>query len=179
MVRDFVNSRVVGGVQQIKAGIDFHTYSKLVLWPYGYTTANTAPGLTADDEATFRTLGVNMAATNGYTPEQSSDLYITDGSIDDWLWGQHKIFGYTFEMYPATSNPGFYPPDEVIPEQTSINREAVLRLAETADCMYRVDRQGGAVLRPAEHDGLLRRLRGGARVDGQHHRGDDRALRAW
>ena len=43
-VRDFVNSRVVGGAQQIKAHIDFHTYSELVLWPYGYTTANTAPG---------------------------------------------------------------------------------------------------------------------------------------
>ncbi len=56
-----------------------------------------------------------MAATNGYTPEQASDLYIADGTIDDWLWGQHKIFGYTFEMYPRTSSPGFYPPDEVDP----------------------------------------------------------------
>ena len=110
-MRDFVNSRVVGGVQQIKTGIDFHTYSELVLWPYGYTTANTAAGLGVDDEATFRTLGVNMAGTNGYTPEQASDLYIADGTIDDWLWGQHKIFGYTFEMYPTTSSPGFYPPD--------------------------------------------------------------------
>ena len=136
-VRDFVNSRVVGGVQQIKAGIDFHTYSELVLWPYGYTTANTAAGLTADDEAALRTLGVNMASTNGYTPEQASDLYIADGTIDDWLWGQHKIFGYTFEMYPKTSSPGFYPADEVIPTQTSRNREAVLRLLETADCPYR------------------------------------------
>jgi carboxypeptidase T len=37
VVRDFVNSRVVGGVQQIKAHIDFHTYAELVMWPYGYT----------------------------------------------------------------------------------------------------------------------------------------------
>jgi hypothetical protein len=137
VVRDFVNSRVVGGVQQIKTGIDFHTYSELVLWPYGYTTANTGPGLSADDEATFRTLGVNLASTNGYTPEQSSDLYITDGSIDDWLWGQHKIFAYTFEMYPKTSSPGFYPPDEAIAAQTSRNREAVLRTLEISDCPYR------------------------------------------
>ncbi|HEX6968171.1 MAG TPA: M14 family metallopeptidase, partial [Micromonosporaceae bacterium] len=43
-LRNFVNSRVVGGVQQIKANIDFHTYSELVLWPYGYTYNNTAPG---------------------------------------------------------------------------------------------------------------------------------------
>ncbi|HWC26923.1 MAG TPA: M14 family zinc carboxypeptidase [Solirubrobacteraceae bacterium] len=136
-VRDFVNSRVVGGVQQIKTGMDFHTYSELVLWPYGYTTADTAPGLTLDDRNTFANLGTDMASTNGYTPEQASDLYISDGTIDDWLWGQHKVFGYTFEMYPKTSRPGFYPPDEVIGAETSRNREAVLRLLETSDCPYR------------------------------------------
>ena len=135
-IRDFVNSRVVGGVQQIKTGIDFHTYSELVLWPFGYTTANTAPGLTQDDRDAFAVLGGQMAATNGYTPEQSSDLYITDGSIDDWLWGVHKIFGYTFEMYPRSSNPGFYPPDEVIGRETVRNREAALQLLEASDCPY-------------------------------------------
>ncbi|MEV4626562.1 M14 family zinc carboxypeptidase [Micromonospora sp. NPDC049523] len=138
-LRNFVNSRVVGGTQQIKANIDFHTYSQLVLWPYGYTTANTAAGLNADQEATFRTLGQQMAATNGYTPEQSSDLYITDGDSLDWLWATHQIWAYTFEMYPGSSGGGgFYPPDEVIPAQTSRNREAVLILAEAADCPYRV-----------------------------------------
>ncbi len=136
-VRDFVASRVVGGVQQIKTGIDFHTYSELVLWPYGYTTADTTANMSLDVRNTFATLGQNMAGTNGYTPEQASDLYIADGAIDDWLYGAHGIFGYTFEMYPVSSNPGFYPPDEVIPTQTSRNREAVLRLLETSDCVYR------------------------------------------
>ncbi|MGX7676868.1 M14 family zinc carboxypeptidase [Plantactinospora sp. DSM 117369] len=138
-LRDFVNSRVVGGTQQIKVNIDFHTYSELVLWPYGYTTANTGPGLNADQERTFRTLGQQMAATNGYTPEQSSDLYITDGDSLDWMWATHNIFAYTFEMYPGSAGGGgFYPPDEVIPAQTSRNREAVLILSEYADCPYRV-----------------------------------------
>jgi hypothetical protein len=136
-VRDFVNSRVVGGVQQIKAHIDWHTYSELVLWPYGYTTADTAAGLTTDDRNAHATLGQQMAATNGYTPEQSSDLYIADGTINDWLWGAHKIFSYTFEMYPRTSNPGFYPPDEQIGPQTTRNRDAFLMLLEYADCPYR------------------------------------------
>nr|WP_246277958.1 M14 family zinc carboxypeptidase [Phytohabitans rumicis] len=137
-VRDFVNSRVVGGVQQIKVNIDFHTYSQLILWPYGYTTANTAPGLGVDQQAVFQTIGQQMAATNGYTPEQSSDLYITDGDSIDWMWGQHGIWAYTFEMYPGSaSGGGFYPPDEVIPAQTSRNREAVLILSEYADCPYR------------------------------------------
>ncbi|GAA4555027.1 hypothetical protein GCM10023193_00230 [Planotetraspora kaengkrachanensis] len=135
---NWVRSRVVGGVQQIKTNIDFHTYGELVLWPYGYTTADTGPGLTADDRNAFATLGRNMAATNGYTPEQASDLYITDGSIDDWLWANQKIFSYTFEMYPVANNPGFYPGDEQIATQTARNKAAVLMLLEYSDCVYRV-----------------------------------------
>ncbi|GGS89849.1 M14 family metallopeptidase [Streptomyces chromofuscus] len=138
VVADFVRSRVVGGTQQIKAGIDFHTYSELVLWPFGYTYSDTTTGMTADDRNAFAAVGQKMAASNGYTPEQSSDLYITDGSIDDYLWGSQKIFGYTFEMYPrSSSGGGFYPPDEVIERETSRNRDAVLQLLENADCMYR------------------------------------------
>ncbi|UIX31139.1 M14 family metallopeptidase [Streptomyces sp. GQFP] len=138
VVANFVRSRVVGGVQQIKTGIDFHTYSELVLWPFGYTTANTTTGMTQDDRDAFATVGGKMAASNGYTPEQSSDLYITDGSIDDYLWGSQKIFAYTFEMYPSSSSGGgFYPPDEVIDRETARNRDAVLQLLENSDCMYR------------------------------------------
>jgi carboxypeptidase T len=137
VVSDFVRSRVVGGTQQIKAGVDFHTYSELVLWPFGYTYSDTATGMTADDNAAFKAVGRKMAASNGYTAEQSSDLYITDGSIDDYLWGTHKIFAYTFEMYPRSGGGGFYPPDEVIERETSRNRDAVLQLLENADCMYR------------------------------------------
>ncbi|MFJ4782865.1 M14 family metallopeptidase [Streptomyces sp. NPDC088794] len=138
VVANFVRGRVVGGKQQITAGIDFHTYSQLVLWPFGYTYSDTTTGMTADDYNAFKTVGQKMAASNGYTPEQSSDLYITDGSIDDYLWGTQKIFSYTFEMYPASSSGGgFYPPDEVIERETSRNRDAVLQLLENSDCMYR------------------------------------------
>ncbi|MBL7259457.1 M14 family metallopeptidase [Paractinoplanes lichenicola] len=138
-VRDFVNSRVVGGKQQIRAAMDFHTYSELVLWPFGHTTANTTTGMTTDDYNTFSTFGRQMAATNNYTPEQSSDLYITDGDLLDWLWGTHKIFAYTFEMYPRTaSGGGFYPPASVITRETTRNRESAVLLAEVADCPYKV-----------------------------------------
>ncbi|TLS45129.1 zinc carboxypeptidase [Streptomyces montanus] len=138
VVADFVRGRVVGGKQQIKAAIDFHTYSELVLWPFGYTYSDTTTGMTADDRNAFATVGKKMGASNGYTAEQSSDLYITDGSIDDYLWGSQKIFGYTFEMYPSSSSGGgFYPPDEVIERETSRNRDAVLQLLENSDCMYR------------------------------------------
>lgn len=125
-VANFVESRVVGGVQQIKANIDFHTYSERILWPFGYTTSRTAEGLNAEQAARFENLGSRMAATNGYLPEQSSDLYITDGDINDWAWGAHQILSFTFEMYPAENGTdGFYPPASVIAAQTSRNDAAV------------------------------------------------------
>ena len=139
VVRDFVQSRIIGGVQQLKASMDFHSYSELVLWPFGHTSADTTTGMSADQNATFRTLGQQMAATNNYTPQQSSDLYVTDGDLLDWLWGTHKIFAYTFEMYPrSSSGGGFYPPASVITRETTRNREAALMLAEAADCPYKV-----------------------------------------
>jgi carboxypeptidase T len=139
VIRNFVAGRVVGGKQQITATMDFHTYSELVLWPYGYTNARTGPGMTADDNDALATLGRQMAATNNYTAEQSSALYVTDGDLLDWMWGTYKIFAYTFEMYPTSSaQGGFYPPASVITRETARNREAALLLAEAADCPYKV-----------------------------------------
>ncbi|OQO94638.1 carboxypeptidase [Saccharomonospora piscinae] len=130
----FVDSRVVGGEQQITAHIDFHTYSELVLWPFGYTYADTAPDMTREQAQRFQDVGTAMAASNGYTPQQSSDLYITDGSVNDWMWGEHGILSLTFEMYPASGGglDGFYPPDEVIEPETRRNDEAVQILLEEA-----------------------------------------------
>lgn len=135
---DFIRSRVVDGEQQITAHIDFHSYSELVLWPYGYTSEDTAEGLTEDDRDAFVAVGTAMAESNGYTPQQSSDLYVTDGSVNDWAWAEHGIFSFAFEMYPGPNDPdGFYPPGSVIERETSRNREAVLILLEHADCVYR------------------------------------------
>ena len=59
-VRDFVNGRVVGGVQQIKSHIDWHTFSELILWPYGYTKDDTAATLSQDQ------LRLHLAARDGF-----------------------------------------------------------------------------------------------------------------
>ncbi|RZS43803.1 proprotein convertase P-domain-containing protein [Herbihabitans rhizosphaerae] len=137
-IANFVRGRNILGKQQITTAIDFHTFSELVLWPYGYTNDDTAPGLTADDQRVFSTIGRAMAQTNGYTPEQASDLYITDGSIDDWLWGDQRIYSYTFEMFPRSGGiDGFYPGDEVIARETSRNKAAVMHLLSLSDCPKR------------------------------------------
>ena len=125
-VQAFVDSRVVGGVQQIKGHIDFHTFSELVLWPFGHTYDTVTDGMTQAEYDRFSSIGQEMAASNSYTPDQSSGLYITDGDINDWMWGQHKVLSYCFEMYPSGGGiDGFYPPDEDIVPQTTRNDGAV------------------------------------------------------
>ena len=157
VVRDFVNGRVLDGRQQISLAISFHSYGQLILWPYGYTYTDVPADMPSDDQATLAALGRAMAATNGYTPQQASDLYITDGDILDWLYGVHGILPFVFEMYPKTSTGGgFYPPDEKIPAETERNRNAILHLIEQADCPWRaIGKQGqycGGV--PASETGM-------------------------
>jgi carboxypeptidase T len=140
-VGTFVTSRVVGGEQQIVTGISFHTYGELVMWPYGYTFVDVPSDMTQDDHDVFVALGERMANTTCnprcYTPQQSSDLYITDGTTTDYLYGSHRIFSFTIEMFD-TGFEGFYPDDEDIIPQTRRVAKAVLLAAEFADCPYRI-----------------------------------------
>jgi carboxypeptidase T len=126
-LRDFVNSRVIAGVQQIKAAIDFHSAAELVLWPYGYTRANVSGGMSAAAHARLAQLGRRLARANGYVAEQASDLYVAAGELPDWLWGVHRIYAYTFELGPGGN---FYPAR--FGREIARNREPVLELLEAA-----------------------------------------------
>ncbi len=127
--RDFLASRVVGGRQQIRVAITFHEYGRLVMWPYGYTKKNVPADMTSQDHAALARIGRHMAATNGYRPEQASDLYITSGTSRDYEYGMYRIFSYTFELSIKD-----YPKTPRIATETARNKEAVLWLAEHAWC---------------------------------------------
>ena len=126
-VRDFVVAH-----PDITAAITFHTYAELILYPYGYTYDDLPADMTPVDLMVFRKLAGDMAATNGYAPQQASDLYTTSGDTVDWLYGERGIFGFTFEMYPK-GDPGFYPPGSVIERETRRNDAAVIYLTTVAD----------------------------------------------
>ena len=140
VIRDFVNSRVINGRQQITAHVTFHTNGQLILWPYGYTKTDVPSDMTVADHRAFVAMGKAMAARNGYTAMQSSSLYITDGDQIDWLYGAQRIFSFTWELYP-TEKPtvwqDHYPPDEVIATQTARNKAALLYLLDVGGCPWR------------------------------------------
>ncbi|MGQ9707891.1 MAG: M14 family zinc carboxypeptidase [bacterium] len=90
------------------ANISLHSYSELVLWPYGY-------GAQTPDNAIFVNLGQRMAqqmqklAGGNYTPEQSSQLYPTSGGSIDWMYGwAHYIGGFPCLSYVFEIGTTFY-----------------------------------------------------------------------
>lgn len=81
--------------------ITLHSYGNLVLWPWGWT------GDLAPNSSGLSALGRKMAAYNGYSASQSISLYPTDGTSDDWSYGELGIASYTFEL--GSSSDGIYP----------------------------------------------------------------------
>lgn len=99
---------------EFKIALNYHTYSNLLLYPWGYT----ADELT-DDEAVFNTFAGYMTEENHYTyGPGSTTIYPSNGGSDDWFYGEQstkeKILAYTPEV--GSSDDGFWPAmDRIIP----------------------------------------------------------------
>ena len=72
--------------------LDIHSYSELILWPWGFTATEAPNG------PQLQTLGRKFAYFNGYEPDQSMSLYPTDGTTDGLAYGELGLAAYTFEL---------------------------------------------------------------------------------
>lgn len=94
-IRDLVQTR------NIKYGIDFHSGTELILYPWGFTY-DPPP-----DQSTFIEISQNLSSLTGGTPYmQSINLYPTHGASHDWLYGTENILALTCEIF---SNDTFWP----------------------------------------------------------------------
>ncbi|MDP2301449.1 MAG: M14 family zinc carboxypeptidase [Ignavibacteria bacterium] len=101
-LRDFVISR------NFKNALNYHTYSNLLIYPYGALSMETP------DSAIFREYANDMVAYNGYQPgtDMQTVGYSTRGNSDDYMYdgdipAQGKIFAMTPEV--GSSSDGFWP----------------------------------------------------------------------
>ncbi|MFN0187057.1 MAG: M14 family metallopeptidase [Aquabacterium sp.] len=72
--------------------MDIHSYSQLVLWPWGDTDTPAPNG------PALQTLGRRIAWFNNYTPTQSIGLYPTDGTSDNVSYGELGVAAFTIEL---------------------------------------------------------------------------------
>jgi carboxypeptidase T len=113
-VRDLIGRELFRGV------ITYHSYTQLILYPWGHTL-NAIPALA--DRSRMKTLAERMrdliAGVHGtvYTAQQSSRLYLTAGDTTDWTYGVYGIPSFTIELRPLTVAEGGFilPPDQIQP----------------------------------------------------------------
>ena len=107
----------------IIGAIDWHSYSQLVLRPYGYTTQD------CPNEAQLKALGDTMSTLiksvhgTSFTSEKSIDLYITTGTASDWFYSDdaaqsnkgNRAAGYTIELRDTGKYGFILPASQIIP----------------------------------------------------------------
>lgn len=92
---------------QFKFIIDYHCYSNVLLYPWGYTNAVTP------DNSTFRNYSELMTYLNGFfygTPIEGIG-YTANGGSFDWFYGEQSTKPKIIAWSPEAGNPndGFYP----------------------------------------------------------------------
>ena len=127
-VRDLVACERFAGV------VTYHSYSQLILYPWGYTER---PVPDERDLELMVDLATEMQAlirgVHGvvYTPQQSSELYPTAGDTTDWTYGIYGIPSFTIELRPRTfEEGGFILPASQIQPTWEENRPAAFRFIE-------------------------------------------------
>jgi len=109
-------SKFISSQKNFIAGIDWHSYSQLILRPYGYTT--TRP---PNDEV-VRLIGeeIRIAIRNthnmAYTNQASWQLYATSGTASDWFFVRGGIpVSYTIELRDTGRFGFLLPANQIIP----------------------------------------------------------------
>lgn len=118
--------------------ITLHSYSEMVLLPWGWTDAQDAPNKTA-----LQTLGRKFGYFNQY--EVCSDcLYNASGTTDDFVYGDLGVASYTFELGTAFFQDCDFFENDIIPK----NMPALIYAFKSARRPYQ-DPQGPEALNVA------------------------------
>lgn len=123
--------------------ISLHSYSDLVLWPWGYTTNN------APNNTELATLGRRLAYFNNYTPEKITELYAATGGLDDTVYGELGVPCFTIEL-----GSDFFENCSNLPTLEQTNAAALLYGAKVCRTPYQLP-GGPDVLNPAVSSGTV------------------------
>ena len=91
-----MNDDVGDGQSEFRATLTHHSYSELILYPWGHCTGCESP-----DHQQLKYHGAQMAEMTQYANLQSSELYPTSGDFCDWHYGVHGSYCYTSEIGTA------------------------------------------------------------------------------
>jgi len=117
------------------AHLDVHSYSQLILSPFGYDFVEPAGIAGLTHEVLGDTFADLIASVSGevYVAEPAWALYLASGTCSDWAHGAAGAISWTFELRPATAAQGGFvlPPEQIVPTAEE-NFAAFLELCRAA-----------------------------------------------
>lgn len=125
-VRDFLEA------QEPKAMISYHSYSQLILYPWGYTNSPAPDKSLMDNLANAMSDKIRAVHGINYSPGQASTLYLASGDTADWLYALLATPSFTIELRPANPYPGFELPEDEIQPTFEENWPAAIHLIDWA-----------------------------------------------
>jgi hypothetical protein len=123
-IRDFCVAK------KFNVAFNYHSYSNLMIYPWGYEDRETS------DSLFYRRMADGLTSVTRYTfgTDMQTVAYMTNGNSDDWMYGdtlsKAKIFSITPEVGYATD--GFWPQQNRILPLCQDNLSANLYLAHCA-----------------------------------------------
>ena len=125
--------------KNFQALISFHSYSQVILYPWGYTKQPPDGVITLKEIAAE--MSARIQAVNGrlYEYGQSGDaLYLSNGDVTDWAFAINGIPAYTIELTPIDwASGGFFNRQEDIDPIFEENLPAMTYLIDRAIRDYR------------------------------------------
>ena len=96
-----------------KIAVNYHTYSNMLVYPWGYQASFLTP-----DSTMYETFAATMTQFNGFlygTGDQTVG-YTTNGDSDDWMYGEQTSKNKIMSMTPESGDPsmGFWPPANMV-----------------------------------------------------------------
>lgn len=100
---------------QFKLALNYHTFSDLLIYPWGYEASIYTP-----DSALFTQYGQLLTQDNKFRFGTANETvgYVTNGSSDDWMYGEQSTKPPIYAITPEVGNADdfFWPlPERIIP----------------------------------------------------------------
>jgi murein tripeptide amidase MpaA len=125
-IRDFFAQR------NFSALISYHSFSQVILYPWGYTDQASPDDLLLEQMATDMSTRIQAVNGNDYGFMQAGEgFYLTNGDTTDWSYGAYGIPSFTIELPPVDRLQGeFFNAEEDIQTIFDENLPAMLYLID-------------------------------------------------
>ncbi|XP_055697297.1 zinc carboxypeptidase-like [Phlebotomus papatasi] len=128
---------VLDRLDHIKVYLSMHSFSQLLLYPYGWTSAPAADAESLNQIGRAAADRLRVPFGTEYAVHSMNNLYIATGTSGDWGYGGAGIkLTYVYEFRDNGTHGFLLPPDQIIPNSIEVMQSLIGMLDESERLGY-------------------------------------------